>query len=153
MQRMKPAYNNYIASLSAKEAANARKNYGVDVAHGGKTLRMMTRPLKRAEGELIPQQAINAAAADLRVFNASPGDFASGLPKPEDTLVWDGNSYTVVFAVNSEMSSIPISLKIFAYRSPQPDSAGDETPAEAAQATTLTQAGERRVYAPPASTI
>ena len=95
---------------------------------------------------------MNAAASDLRVFNATPSDFAT-LPVNGSLLTWSGNSYTVIFAVTSDMNGAAVSLKIFAFRTPPPDSAGDETPAEAVAANEPAAAGKRKQYAPPPSTL
>ena len=132
---MTPAYVNQIASLAVSRAASTRQSYGTGVIIASRTLCMITRPLQMREGDLIPEGAVNAAAADIRLFNASPADFTvNGVlmpPLPESVLLWAGNSYTVIFSVLADaVSGLYVSLKIFAYRTP---AEGNATAAENVQ--------------------
>ena len=140
--------SNTTAQMAAKQASGVRARYGVDVTVRGKPYRMMTKPLKVAPEDLTMEGAQNAAATDLRIFNASPRDFPAPLAAGS-LLRWDNQYYTVLLSTYSEMSGIPISLKISAYRSPQATQSTAETTAEATAEGKPANAGLRKEYLPP----
>ena len=140
--------SNTTAQMAAKQASGVRARYGVNVTVGGKPYRMMTKPLKTAPEDLTMEGAQNAVATDLRIFNASPRDFPAPLAAGS-FLLWDGQSYTVLLSTYSEMSGIPLSLKISAYRTPQDTLKTVETTAEATAEGKPGNAGLRKEYLPP----
>jgi hypothetical protein len=100
-----------------------------------------TRQISLREHDYVPEGLqSNAGDADLRVFTVSSADFESR-PLPEQTLLWDGVSYSIWAVRNSDVGGQTVGYRLFVYRAPVPDSATDGS------------GGVRKTYVPPPTEI
>ena len=131
-----------LGSTIARQKAWARQKFGSDVVAGGKTLRMKTRSLEKREHDFIPDGLRNAAAADLRVFEATPTDFPQ-MPAVGSILSWHNVSYTLLLAVpgDNEVDGTVVTLNLFVYRTPASD-------ADTAASANETNPSQRKEYWP-----
>lgn len=101
--------------------------------------------------DLLMSGATNVAFTDTRTITTDPFVFQEG-----GACLYAGQSYIIASVPAPQVRfGSPVSQRLIISLAPAPDSAGDETPAEAAAATTgeAPVAGTRRQYAPLPSTL
>lgn len=142
--------------------ANLRQSFGQKIVWNGSSYAAIVDSVPAKELADIPEaSSLNAANSDLRYVSLSPADFLVAgrpvYPSEEQTIQINDSGvpreYTILRAPVRMLQGQPIKVRLMVYRTPAPDSAGAETAAEAAAITQPQDAGQRRQYSPPPSTL
>lgn len=129
----------------ARQKAALRANFGTTLTYGGSGYAAITTALDLGEHALLLEgTGVNAAAADLRLFDLSPSSFPTfpAVLAPGQFMIWQGDSYTIIKAIPDVCAGTLTGLLVYAYRTPSP-----------AAATTPGNAPQRETFWPPATTV
>jgi hypothetical protein len=119
-----------LGSAVARAQAANRRRAGTQITVGAKTVWAVSRAISNREHEYVPEGlGINAAEADLTLFNVTPGDLVPD-PTPGTPVTWQGVAF-LVYAVPppEQVAGVAVGLSLHCYR--QPATAPD--PSDAAQ--------------------